>query len=121
MARLRAHLYQNLVILSSSSSCISIMAANFGSQRQTGCHIEGESIVAGNGLLKLSFRRTVRVPDDAKTALMPGDMGTFPLYSKSDIRSRASRPYTSADFFFPMYGKIPLEPAKDVVLIIARR
>jgi hypothetical protein len=40
-----------------------------------------DTVIVHNGDLKISFRRTIRVPDNANvTSLLPPDLGAFPLY-----------------------------------------
>ena len=65
---------------------------------------DGEVVI--NGDLRISFRRTIRVPDNDQTSLLPPDLGAYPLlsvqkYSKEIPVEMA----TKGGLFFPMYRK----------------
>ncbi|TKX20298.1 putative ubiquitin family protein-2 [Elsinoe australis] len=54
--------------------------------------------------LKISFHRTVRVPDNHKTSALPPDLGSFPLQPISGITQQLPLDMASkGGIFFPMY------------------
>ncbi|KAH7066018.1 integral membrane protein [Paraphoma chrysanthemicola] len=57
-----------------------------------------------NDDLKISFRRTIRVPDNQETAYLPPDLGTFPLKPVSAYTNKLTPSMTAkGGLFFPMY------------------
>jgi hypothetical protein len=69
------------------------------------CKVVDDAILILNDL-KISFRRTIRVPDNNVTHFLPPDLGTFPLRRFSQYASKL--PKAMADkggLFFPMYQK----------------
>ena len=75
-----------------------------------GFDTNGESIIIGKSKLRVSFRRTVRVTDGKERSMLPGDLGSFPIYSALDIQNTPNKLRTTADFVFPMYGEFVLPP-----------
>lgn len=62
------------------------------------------NIVKINNDLKISFRRTIRVPDTQKTSFLPPDLGTFPLKPVSTFADKLTAPMSAkGGLFFPMY------------------
>ena len=56
--------------------------------------------------LKISFRRTIRVPDNADISMLPPDMGAFPLYSIAAFKDNFPAEMASkGGLFLPMYRK----------------
>ena len=56
--------------------------------------------------LKISFRRTIRVPDGKSDSELPPDLGIFPLYSVADYKKMLPINMASkGGAFFPMYRK----------------
>lgn len=69
------------------------------------CKLTDDSVVV-NGDLKISFRRTVRVPETKESNWLPPDLGAFPLkpvsqYSKNLPPGMAVK----GGVLFPMYRK----------------
>ncbi|EMD39427.1 hypothetical protein CERSUDRAFT_113076 [Gelatoporia subvermispora B] len=50
--------------------------------------IEPDGCSVNVGGVEINFRRTVRVPDNAKTHALPPDMGAFTVYNSADYLSR---------------------------------
>lgn len=90
----------------------SVSAANLLSQTTAAmavigmtCKLTDDSVVV-NGDLKISFRRTVRVPETKESNWLPPDLGAFPLkpvsqYSKNLPPGMAVK----GGVLFPMYRK----------------
>ena len=60
----------------------------------------------GEGDLRISFRRTVRVPPnsvDVKPSSLPQGLGRFPLYSVADFPNLPRQMIEKRGFFMPMY------------------
>lgn len=56
--------------------------------------------------LTISFKRTIRVPDNAKKANLPPDLGNFPLFKVRDFASNLPLPMArQGGLFFPMYQR----------------
>jgi hypothetical protein len=69
------------------------------------CKIVDDAILIDNNL-KVSFRRTIRVPDNNVTHFLPPDLGTFPLERISQYASKLPKVIAEKDrLFFPMYQK----------------
>jgi hypothetical protein len=67
--------------------------------------IMDDSIVF-NGDLKISFRRTIRVPDNDESHFLPPDLGAFPLKAVSQHSSKLDPAMVQkGGVFFPMYRK----------------
>lgn len=61
----------------------------------------------GQGDLTISFKRTVRVPEDGKSYLLPPDMGNFPLFSVDMFKSRLAPEISmQGGIFLPMYREL---------------
>jgi hypothetical protein len=57
-------------------------------------------------LLKISFQRTLRVPDGKRESELPPSMGTFPLYSVAEYKDNLPNSVAvKGGLFFPMYRK----------------
>ena len=55
--------------------------------------------------MDISFRRTVRIPDDGKVHDMPPDCGRFPLYPVSQFKDRLPEEIVKRKgCFIPIYG-----------------
>jgi hypothetical protein len=75
-----------------------------------------QSSVIGNQLkdntlhlddLKISFHRTVRVPDNAECAKLPPNLGKFPLYQVKSYEAKLPpNMVAKGGLFFPMYRKL---------------
>ena len=58
--------------------------------------------------LKISFQRTIRVPDNQKASELPPSLGTFPLYLIAPYKEKMpSQMAAKGGLFFPMYRKSP--------------
>ncbi|KAI1276249.1 hypothetical protein F5Y07DRAFT_408440 [Xylaria sp. FL0933] len=56
--------------------------------------------------LRITFQRTVRVPDNEDRAKLPPDLGTFPLFKADDFaRKLSSDEALKGGIFFPMYQR----------------
>lgn len=56
--------------------------------------------------LKFSFRRTIRVPDNAQVSNLPPELGCFPLYKVHDYASGFPQDVLDkGGIFFPMHQK----------------
>ncbi len=54
--------------------------------------------------LKISFRRTIRVPDNDRNSSLPPGMGNFPLYSTANYKNNLSVDMAlKGGLFLPMY------------------
>jgi hypothetical protein len=65
-----------------------------------------EDHVLINDDLKISFRRTIRVPDNHQTSFLPPDLGAYPLKSVAEHANKM-RPEMIAKggLMFPMYRR----------------
>lgn len=60
----------------------------------------------GKETMKISFKRTVRVPDNDAISELPPDMGNFPLYKVSSYaQSLPAEMVKTGGIFMPMYRK----------------
>ena len=58
------------------------------------------------GDLDISFRRTIRVPDNQQLSQLPPDLGKFPLFQVKDHASRMPPDMVAkGGIFVPMYRK----------------
>jgi hypothetical protein len=65
--------------------------------------VEGRSIRIGRHF-KVSFCRTLRVPDDGKNYPLPAELGRFPLKAVTDYAGRVPQEWLeTGGFFLPMY------------------
>ncbi|KAI0802941.1 hypothetical protein GGR55DRAFT_691855 [Xylaria sp. FL0064] len=56
--------------------------------------------------LRITFRRTVRVPDNEERAKLPPDLGKFPLFKTDDFAHKLSSDKAlKGGVFFPMYQR----------------
>ena len=56
--------------------------------------------------LRMTFRRTIRVPDNHESSDLPPDMGKFPLYQVDKYADRLPVSMTQkGGVFLPMYRK----------------
>jgi hypothetical protein len=69
------------------------------------CELTHHEVVINNDL-RISFRRTIRVPDNHQTSWLPPDLGAYPLKSVAEY-SKNLKPEMTAKggLFFPMYRK----------------
>lgn len=59
-----------------------------------------------NGALELTLNRTIRVPDNRDTNMLPPSMGQFPLYRVQDYADRMPEDMAAkGGLFFPMYQR----------------
>lgn len=72
-------------------------------------YIAVDRILHGAGLpqgLVISFKRTIRVPDNKELSELPPDLGNFPLYKVQDYADRLPKSMVEkGGAFFPMYQK----------------
>jgi len=91
------------------------MQANKLSVTATASHGNGQAhgqLVVGRSIhnisnqdLKISFHRTVRVPDNGDINNLPPSLGTFPLYKASDFDNLPAHVKAKSKFFLPMYQR----------------
>jgi hypothetical protein len=63
-----------------------------------------DDCVVVNSDLEISFRRTVRVPDNHQISHLPPDLGTFPLKPVSNhFETLPTEMVAKGGLFFPMY------------------
>jgi hypothetical protein len=66
-------------------------------------HLEPNHVVVNNNL-KISFHRTIRVPDNHKASALPPDLGKFPLEATSKYIDKLSEVMLAkGGVFLPMY------------------
>jgi hypothetical protein len=84
------------------------------------CTLRNDAILV-NGDLKISFRRTVRVPDTEQANYLPPNLGTFPLKAVSQhAQHLPSRMVAKGGVFFPMYRKYSEQTIADSNLKLTR-
>src|SRR5512132_3535098 len=66
--------------------------------------LQPESIRVGEHFV-ISFKRTLRIPDDGKLHKAPPNFGVFPIYRVSDHPTSISVPYMEDGAFIPMYQR----------------
>ena len=76
-------------------------------ERQTGgtlpVFVEGDGIRIGRHF-KVTYCRTLRVPDDGKNYPLPAGLGHFPIHAVADYAQRVPRDWLeTGGFFLPMY------------------
>ena len=76
-------------------------------ERQTGgtlpVFVEGDGIRIGRHF-KVTFCRTLRVPDDGQNYPLPAELGHFPIHAVADYAQRVPREWLeTGGFFLPMY------------------
>ena len=66
----------------------------------------------GRESLGISFRRTIRVPDNDGTVDLPPDMGSFPLYKVKDYKDKLPENMVQkGGLFMPIHGLHYLLPS----------
>lgn len=72
------------------------------------CELKGNEIVVDNNF-RISFRRTIRVPDNEQHSKLPSDLGAYPFKAVADY-SKNMKPVLTAKggAFFSMYRKFIL-------------
>ena len=68
------------------------------------CTLKNDTITV-NDDLKISFRRTVRVPDISESNYLPPNLGAFPLEAVSRHAKLPKAMIVKSGVFFPMYRK----------------
>jgi hypothetical protein len=54
--------------------------------------------------LNISFRRTIRIPEDGRVHKLPPDLGSFPLFNVENFKDRLPKEMViKGGLFFPMY------------------
>jgi hypothetical protein len=74
--------------------------------------------------LEITFKRTIRVPDNGEVSYLPPDSGSFPLYNVADFASVLPQDMVDkGGLFFSMYREyLPARPGiPDPVLICRNR
>jgi hypothetical protein len=65
----------------------------------------GSAIIFGDAL-RVSFQRTLRIPDDGRTYPLPPGLGAFPIHRVSDYADRAPAAWRErGGVFIPMYQR----------------
>ena len=68
--------------------------------------IEDDELVFGDGGLRVSFKRTLRLPDDGKKYPLPPGLGNFPIRRVEDYASRVPKAWRAhGGVFLPMYQR----------------
>ncbi|HEX7312584.1 MAG TPA: hypothetical protein VF297_01615 [Pyrinomonadaceae bacterium] len=68
-------------------------------------HVEHDRLYFGEGF-RVSFQRTLRVPDDGGTYPLPPGLGTFPLHLVEDYRDRVPPTWAATGgVFIPLYQR----------------
>jgi hypothetical protein len=68
------------------------------------CVVEDDEEICVNEDLHISFRRTIRVPDNQQTSFLPPNLGGFPLKAISQyVDKLPGDMVTKGGLFFPMY------------------
>lgn len=68
--------------------------------------IKDSELHIGNGNLRISFRRTVRVPTqtaDGQPSCLPQGLGRFPLYNVAEFPNLPRQMMEKGGVFMPMY------------------
>jgi len=80
------------------------MASNSLPTSETQNRLKNDHVLLGD--LDISFRRTVRVPDNQQISKLPPDLGKFPLFQVKDYASKMPAEMAAkGGLFMPMYGK----------------
>jgi hypothetical protein len=67
------------------------------------CKLVSDNIVV-NRDLRISFQRTIRVPDNQQVSYLPPSLGTFPLSKVSQYATKLTDDIVAkGGLFFPMY------------------
>lgn len=77
---------------------------------KSSCYVKSKDAIEITGTsgetLKISFQRTVRVPDGDGESELPPSMGTFPLYSTTNYEDKLPLAMAlKGGLFMPMYRK----------------
>ena len=68
--------------------------------------IEQDELVFGNDGLRVSFQRTLRIPDDGKRYPLPPGLGSFPIRRVEDYVARVPSDWRAhGGVFLPMYQR----------------
>ena len=76
--------------------------------KESSVHRKAKDIIEVKGppgeVLKISFQRTIRVPDGKGVSELPPSMGAFPLYSVANFEEKlpTAQP-VKGGLFLPMY------------------
>lgn len=76
------------------------------------CELENNTSILlkrdnGAGSLKVSFERTIRVPDNHNTNALPPSLGQFPLYKTQDyVETLPKQMAAKGGLFMPMFRKL---------------
>ena len=65
-----------------------------------------DELYIGEGALRISFRRTIRVPTqtvDGRLSQLPPGLGSFPLYNVAEFPNLPRRMIEKGGAFMPMY------------------
>jgi hypothetical protein len=63
-------------------------------------------IAIDNQKLRISFRRTIKVPDNDGSSLLPPDLGAFPLYSVGALEKKLPQSMAAkGGILFPMHSE----------------
>jgi hypothetical protein len=65
--------------------------------------VEADRLTFGD--LRISFQRTLRVPDDGRAYPLPPGLGVFPIVCAADLERLPGPPYKEEDFLIPMYQR----------------
>lgn len=69
------------------------------------CELKSSEIVVDDNL-RISFRRTIRVPDNDRSSYLPPDLGAYPLKAVADYSKQMPPAMTTkGGVSFPMYRK----------------
>lgn len=77
---------------------------------KSSCYVKTKDAIEITGTsgetLKISFQRTIRVPDGDGESELPPSMGTFPLYSTANYEDKLPPAMAlKGGLFMPMYRK----------------
>ena len=76
-------------------------------------HLHADSIRIGRHC-RISFQRTLRIPDDGRTYPLPPGLGRFPIHNVSDFKGRVPSSWLEhGGVFIPMYQREALWLAFD--------
>lgn len=79
------------------------------------CSLDGDAVaihkLGASDHLKITFHRTIRVPDNQTTSFLPPSMGTFPLYKVADYANELPNDMASkGGIFLPIYRESQATP-----------
>lgn len=85
------------------------------------CTLENDDTVLVGGDLRISFRRTIRVPDNHQESFLPPDLGAFPLKRVSQYADKLPpRMSANGGLLFPMYRRCTDHHTKDLVAYLVK-